>query len=117
VRADGLSLDIRVIRGRAQTPRYRASTPALSKRLLPLGWLRSVMRDRGWRLRVTTVTALDKRLRMHRLPNPEIALELNVGMWRRKRFGLRRCFDDEAIDHSDGAAAPPHVVDERGRGS
>ena len=58
--------------------------------------------------------ALDRRLGMHRLPDSEVALKLNVLVRSRERLWLYCGVDDPAVDDLDEALATSQVVSEGG---
>src|SRR5439155_12765476 len=53
-------------------------------------------------------------LRMHRLPDGEISLELDVRVGSRKRLWARDCIDDAMVDHFDDALAAPQILGKGG---
>src|SRR4051794_11132781 len=61
--------------------------------------------------------AFDQGFGMHRLPDTEIALKLNVCVGGRERLGPCGGVDDSAVDHLDDASATSQVVSKgSGRG-
>ena len=51
---------------------------------------------------------------MHRLPDFEVPLKLDVRVWRLERLGLRGCLYYAAVDDRDDAAAPLEIVGQGG---
>ena len=51
---------------------------------------------------------------MHRLPDGEISLELDVRVGSRKRLWSRDCIDDAMVDHFDDALAAPQILGKGG---
>jgi hypothetical protein len=57
---------------------------------------------------------LGRALRVHRLPDGEIPIELDVCVWSREGLWPCRCIDDPAVDHFDDALAAPQILGKGG---
>ena len=88
---------------------FAAVPGAVSPGLAPLSLLsglRLAVRERG--------QAFGPTLRVHRLPDREIPLELDVCVWGRKGLWSCCCIDDSAVDHFDDALATPQILGQGG---
>jgi hypothetical protein len=57
---------------------------------------------------------LGRALRVHRLPDGEIPIELDVSVRSREGLWPCRCIDDPAVDHFDDALAAPQILGKGG---